>query len=286
MPISQTDLILNPDGSIYHLNLLPEHIAETIITVGDPDRVAHVSDHFDVVDEKIHKREFVTHVGYIRKKKVTVISTGIGTDNIDIVLNELDALVNIDLNTREPKPNTRKLNIIRIGTSGALQENITVGSHLATDYAVGFDNLMSFYPLEVDDFEATLSNDIREKFTLRFSPYVVRGSALLRRQFGRQMISGNTVTCPGFYGPQGRNLRKEGAFPNLVKQFQDYHSQILDFRLTNFEMETAGYYGLGRLLGHEILSVNAIIANRVKSEFAADPHAVVDTLIKKVLENI
>lgn len=285
-PISETDLILNPDGSVYHLNLLPEHLSDTIITVGDPERVAEVSDHFEKIEVRIHKREFVTHVGYLRKKKVTVISSGIGTDNVEILLTELDALANIDLNTRTPKKTRKKLNIIRIGTSGSLQENIPVGSLLASDYAIGFDNLMSFYKLEMDDFETIVADDLEEKIGLPFKPYVVRGSIALKRDIGAGMLTGNTLTCPGFYAPQGRQLRNEIRFPGLIEQLGGYQARGLDFHLTNFEMETAGYYALGRLLGHEILSVNAIIANRVRNEFAPDPHLVIDRLIKKVLEKI
>ena len=180
--ISETDLILNPDGSIYHLNLLPKHISDTIITVGDPSRVYMVSQFFDEVEFEMNKREFITHVGKYKGKKITVISTGIGTDNVEIFFNELDALVNIDFKTREPKARKKKLKIIRVGTSGALQEDVPVGTHLITDYAVGFDNLMNFYDLPMDDFETGLAHDIQKKIGLPFMPYVVKGSSSLLEQ--------------------------------------------------------------------------------------------------------
>jgi uridine phosphorylase len=282
--ISEADLILNPDGSVYHLSLLPKHISETIITVGDPGRVYMVSEYFDEVEFEMNKREFITHVGRYKNKRITVISTGIGTDNVEIFFNELDALVNVDLKTREPKPRRKKLKIVRIGTSGALQEDIPLGSHLISDYAVGLDNLMNFYNLPMDEEEKAIASDIQEKTGLPFTPYVVRGSDALKEQFGAEMITGNTVTCPGFYAPQGRALRIPIRFPKLLQDLNYYHRG--DFWLTNFEMETSGYYALARLLGHEALSVNAIVANRIKNKFSKDPNKVVDSLIRKVLERL
>jgi uridine phosphorylase len=282
--ISETDLILNPDGSVYHLNLLPKHISDTIITVGDPSRVYMVSQYFDEVEFEMNKREFITHVGRFNGKKITVISTGIGTDNIEIFFTEIDALVNIDLKTREPKARKKKLKIIRIGTSGALQEDVAIGTHLATDYAVGLDNLMNFYDLPMDDFETGVAHDLQKKAGLPFMPYVVKGGDLLRKRIAFDMTSGNTVTCPGFYAPQGRELRIPIRFPRLMEELNYYHKG--DFWLTNFEMETAGYYALARLLGHEALSVNAIIANRVKNKFSKDPNKIIESLIEKVLERV
>jgi uridine phosphorylase len=284
--IPETDLMLNSDGSVFHLNLLPRNISDTIITVGDPSRVYQVSQHFDEVEFEMNKREFITHVGSFKGKKITVISTGIGTDNVEIVLTELDALANVDLKSREVKSRKKKLKIIRIGTSGALQEGIPVGTHLVSDYAVGFDNLMNFYDLKMDEFETSIAEDIASTIKLPFLPYVVKGSELLRKQLAPDMISGNTVTCPGFYAPQGREIRLKSRFPNLLSDLNYYHNKNSDFWLTNFEMETSGYYALGRLLGHEILSVNAIIANRIKNKLARDPNKVVDTLILKILERI
>ncbi len=276
--------MLNPDGSVYHLSLLPKNISDTIITVGDPSRVYSVSQYFDEIEFEMNKREFITHVGTYKGKRITVISTGIGTDNIEIFFTELDALVNIDLKTREPKSRKRKLKVIRIGTSGALQDDIPLGTHLASDYAVGLDNLMNFYDLPMDDLETGLAHDIQKKTGLPFMPYVVRGSVSLREQIGADMMKGNTVTCPGFYAPQGRELRVPIRFPKLLEDLNYYHKG--DFWLTNFEMETAGYYALGRLLGHDVLSVNAIIANRIKNKFSKDPNKIVEALIKKVLERV
>ncbi|GIL23669.1 MAG: phosphorylase [Bacteroidota bacterium] len=284
MKISETDLILNPDGSVYHLNLLPKNISDTVIAVGDPGRVYMVSQYFDEVEFEMNKREFITHVGKYNGKRITVISTGIGSDNVEIFFNELDALVNIDLKTREPKTRKRKLKVIRIGTSGALQEDIPVGTHLLSDYAVGLDNLMTFYDLPMDDFETGLAHDIQKKTGLPFMPYVVRGSETLRKQIENEMRIGNTVTCPGFYAPQGRELRLPIRFPQLLEDLNYYHKG--DFWLTNFEMETSAYYAFGRLLGHEVLSANAIIANRIKNKFAKDPNKVVESLIKKVLDRV
>lgn len=282
--ISETDLILNPDGSVYHLSLLPKNITDTIITVGDPSRVYMVSQFFEEVEFEMNKREFITHVGKYNNKRITVISTGIGTDNIEIFFNELDALVNIDLKTREPKPRKKKLKIVRIGTSGALQEDIPVGSHLISDYAVGLDNLMNFYDLPMDDFETGLAHDIQKKTGLPFMPYVVRGSESLRESIGKEMLVGNTVTCPGFYAPQGRALRVPIRFPKLLEDLNYYHKG--EFWLTNFEMETSGYYAMGRLLGHDVLSANAIIANRIKNKFSKNPNKVIEALIEKVLDRI
>ncbi len=284
--IPETSLILNEDGSVYHLNLLPRHISDTVISVGDPNRVYRVSQYFDDVEFEMNQREFITHVGTYKGKKITVISTGIGTDNIEIFFTELDALVNVDLKTREPKSRRKKLKIIRIGTSGALQEDIPLGAHLATEYAVGIDNLMTFYDLPQDDLEAAIGEDIQRQTSLPFSPYVVKGSALLLKQIAEDMITGNTVTTPGFYAPQGREVRIPIRYPKLLEEFNYYHHKAHDFWLTNFEMETAGYYAMARLLGHEVLSVNAIIANRVKNKFSRQPNKVIDGLIKKVLERI
>ncbi len=284
--ISETDLILNEDGSVYHLNLLPKHISDTIITVGDPSRVYQISQYFDDVEFEMNKREFITHVGKFNGKRITVISTGIGTDNIEIFFTELDALVNIDLKTREPKSRRKKIKVIRIGTSGALQEDIPLGSHLVTDYAVGLDSLMNFYDLKMDEFEQNIATDIKNNTSVPYAPYVVKGSETLKEQFAFDMVSGNTVTTPGFYAPQGREVRVPIKFPKLLEELNYYHNKSSDFWLTNFEMETAGYYAMARLLGHEALSVNAIIANRVKNKFSKDPIKVVDGLIRKILERI
>jgi uridine phosphorylase len=225
-------------------------------------------------------------VGRFNGKKITVISTGIGTDNVEIFLTEIDALVNIDLKTREPKSKTKKLKIIRVGTSGSLQEDVPLDSHLVTEYAVGLDNLMQFYDLPMDAFEKKIASDIKSKCELPFTPYVVKGSAMLKERIGFDMISGNTVTAPGFYAPQGRRSRAAARMPKLFENLNYYHNKSSDFWLTNFEMETAGYYAMSRLLGHEVISVNAILANRIKNKFSKNPDNVMDSLIKKVLERI
>lgn len=284
--ISETDLVLNSDGSVYHLSLLPRHISDTILTVGDPSRVNVITQFFDSIEFEMNRREFITQVGTYNGKRITVISTGIGTDNVEIFFSELDALVNIDLKTREPKSRKRKLKIIRIGTSGALQEDVAVGAYLVTEYAVGFDNLMTFYDLKQDEWEKSIGEDIQKKAKLPFTPYVVKGSDTLRKQIGVDMIVGNTVTTPGFYAPQGRTLRIPIKFPKLLDDLNYYHNKSADFWLTNFEMETAGYYALGRLLGHEVLSANAIIANRIKNKFSKDPNKIVEGLIKTVLDRL
>lgn len=284
--IPETDLVLNADGSVYHLSLLPKHISETVITVGDPSRVNVISQYFDAIEFEMNRREFITQVGIYKGKRVTVISTGIGTDNVEIFFTEIDALVNVDLKTREPKARKRKLKIIRIGTSGALQEDIPVGSFLVSDYAVGFDNLMTFYDLKQDDLERGVAEDIRKKVKLPFTPYVVRGSETLRKQIGADMIAGNTVTAPGFFAPQGRTVRVPIKYPKLVDDLISYHHRPSDFWLANFEMETAGYYAMARILGHEVMSANAIIANRAKNKFSKDPNAIVEGLIKIILDRI
>ncbi|ALD21047.1 nucleoside phosphorylase [Hymenobacter sp. DG25A] len=290
MPIPASELILNRDGSIYHLNLLPDHLSDTIITVGDPERVPMVSQHFDSIETQIHKREFVTHVGNYMGKRITVISTGMGTDNIDILLNELDALVNIDFVTREPRSLEERisLRIVRIGTSGALQEDVPLGSHLVTEHGVGLDSLMQFYPLVETGLEVEVATGIQQALGLAYRPYCVRGSDLMREQLGAGMIVGNTLTCPGFYGPQGRVLRLDLRLPDLIQQFQGFrhHSAEGEFRLTNFEMETAGYYALGRMLGHEVVSLNAIVANRATGEFATNSEVVINDLIAQTLNRL
>lgn len=284
--IAETDLVLNRDGSVYHLALLPKHISDTILTVGDPGRVNTISQHFDSIEFEMNRREFITQVGTYRGKRVTVISTGIGTDNIEIFFTEIDALVNVDLKTREPRSRKRKLKIIRIGTSGALQEDIPVGSYLLSDYAVGFDNLMTFYDLKQDENEKAIAEDMRKKVKLPFTPYIVRGSEALRKLIGTDMLIGNTITAPGFFAPQGRSVRLPIRYPKLLDDLNAYHHRSTDFWLANFEMETAGYYALARMLGHEVLSANAIIANRIKNKFSKDPNAIVEGLIKTVLDRI
>ena len=282
--IPPSELILNPDGSVYHLGLKPEHLTDTIITVGDPERVAQVSQYFNRIDVKIQKREFVAHKGVYQGKELLVISSGIGTDNVEILLTELDALANINLATRQIKDEHKTLKIIRIGTSGSLQEDVPLNSFLVSDYAIGLDTLMQFYVLEQTPEETAIALALAHDLQLSFTPYCVQSSQVLKNRIGQDMLKGITVTCPGFYAPQGRVVRapiKFIALPETLQNFKHNH-----FRITNFEMETAGYYALGRLLGHEVLSVNAIIAHRLQHTFSANPYHTIETLILHVLENL
>ncbi|RYE31583.1 MAG: phosphorylase [Sphingobacteriaceae bacterium] len=284
--IAETDLILNPDGSIYHLNLLPEDVAETVITVGDQGRVTEVSKHFDHIDLKKGKREFLTHTGFIGQKRITVISTGIGTDNIDIVLNELDALVNIDFATRSVKSKLTSLDIIRIGTSGALQADIALDSVLIADYGLGFDALMNFYPAKNSIRETELLADINAVFTgINLpKPYLTAAGSGLIKKIGFDLPSGITATAPGFYAPQGRQVRAANAVPGFLQKLQSFRFQ--QQRITNLEMETAGIYALAKVLGHQAVSVNVILANRVQQAFSNNPQQAADKAIKLVLERI
>lgn len=284
--LSSSDLIINPDGSIYHLNLLPEDLAETVLTVGDPDRVAEISKHFDKIELKKGKREFITHTGYLGKRRISVLSTGIGTDNIDIVFNELDALVNIDFNTRMVKEKLTSLNIIRIGTSGAIQADVPMGTILASSYGLGFDSLMQYYIHELSGDEHSLLDSIKTHFShLRgISPYVTAADAGLLQSIASEMEQGLTVTASGFYAPQGRQVRAKNAVPDLITQLNSFRYQHL--RITNLEMETAGIYALAKILGHKALSVNAILASRVSFEFSKNPGQVVEKAIRMVLDKL
>ncbi|RZL61610.1 MAG: phosphorylase [Pedobacter sp.] len=284
--ISEADLIINPDGSIYHLNLLPEDIADTVITVGDLDRVAEVSKYFDSIEVKKGKREFITHTGYIGKKRITVLSTGIGTDNIDIVFNELDALVNIDFSTREVKKELKSLDIIRIGTSGAVQKDIPMGTILASSYGLGFDALMHYYMHEISGDEHTLLDSVKAHFShiKNIHPYITAADQTLLKTIGKDMETGITITAPGFYAPQGRQVRAKNAVPNFIGLLNSFREG--DNRITNLEMETAGIYALAKTLGHKALSVNAILASRVNFEFSSEPNKIVEKAIKTVLERL
>ena len=285
--IAESELIINSRGAIYHLDVKPEEIATTIITVGDPERVRQVSKHFDKFETKSAHREFVTHTGWLGKKKISVVSTGIGTDNIDIVLNELDALVNIDFDSRTVKSELTHLQIIRIGTSGSLQKDIPVDSYVASTFGLGIDNLLNFYRHENNDEEKQLVQSFITQTQLhnQFShPYINSCSASLLKHFVENYHHGITVTCPGFYGPQGRVLRLGLSNPDLINRLT--HFNFGHHHITNFEMETAGIYGLGKLLGHQCLSLNCIVANRVAKEFSTDANAAMDKLIKQTLEVI
>ena len=282
-----SELILNPDGTIYHLNLRPEDIATTIITVGDPDRVANVSKYFDTIDTKRHKREFNTHTGTYKGKQISVISTGIGTDNIDIVLNELDALVNIDFEKRQIKKKLTSLDLIRIGTSGAIQADIPIDSLLLSETAVGFDSLLRCYGnssfLDVDFSEAFVK--YTDWSSLKSSPYVVQADTELVDLFSsEEIITGITATNVGFYGPQGRVLRVGLQDSQLNTKMASF--EYKGRRITNLEMETSGIYGMAKLLGHRAISLNAILANRANTTFSSTPHETVDRLIQYTLSSL
>lgn len=287
MSIKQSELILNPDGSIYHLHLRPEDLATTIITVGDPDRVDQVSKYFDHIELKQQKREFKTHTGLYKNQRITVISTGIGSDNIDIVLNELDALVNIDFETRTLKNKLIALDIVRIGTSGALQADIPVDSILMSTYGLDINGMLPSYKIE------TIRNKAFEKaFCMhtewnndRAQPVLVENSKALEHQlYENHILTGITATCGGFYGPQGRMLRlepKDSIFRNKLQSFR-----YEDLKITNFEMETSAIYGLSKLLGHQACSMNAILANRANGSFSKKPDETIDNLIQYTLNKL
>jgi uridine phosphorylase len=275
--------VLGPDGSIYHLALHPEEVAPIVLTVGDPDRVAKVSAHFDRITVRRQKREFVTHTGEIGGKRLTVISTGIGPDNIDIVINELDALFNIDLHTRTLRPEPQKLHLVRLGTSGSMQPDLEPGTFLASSFGAGLDNLLAFYrPTFTEEEREIAAAFVRELPELP-APYVVAGSRALLDVFS-DWHQGITATCPGFYGPQGRSLRAGAALPDLPERLGRVRSGAQ--RVTNFEMETSAIYGMCRLLGHEALSLSVILANRRLGTFAENPSALEAELIRAALERV
>ncbi|MBB5645552.1 nucleoside phosphorylase [Pedobacter cryoconitis] len=284
--LSEADLVINPDGSIYHLNILPEDVADTVITVGDPDRISEITKHFDRIELKKGKREFLTHTGYIGTKRITVISTGIGTDNIDIVFNELDALVNVDFKTREVKEKLTSLAIIRVGTSGAVQPDLPMGTILASTFGLGLDALMHYYVHGVPDEEKGLFEHVKTHFQdlHAVNPYLTSADPVLLNTIGKGMEQGITVTAPGFYAPQGRQVRAQNAVPDFIQKLNTFKYE--NYRITNLEMETAGIYALAKVLGHKALSVNAILASRVNYQFSKDPNSVVDKAIKLVLERI
>jgi uridine phosphorylase len=278
---SESDLIVNTEGRVYHLNLLPEQLANTILTVGDPARVSQVSRYFDRIEYRQQHREFVVHTGYLAKQRITVLSTGMGTDNIDIVLNELDALVNIDLVKRQPKTIHQRLNIIRIGTCGALQAETTLDSFVLTDFSIGFDNLLLFYQQQYNGVEKAIQNALCAEFT-DIQPYVAEGATTLIQQFSEKATAGMTATMPGFYGPQGRSLRLPLAVPNFMQHLTAFQYQ--DKKILSFDMETAGIYGLGELLGHACCSIAVVVAQRHQGQFTSSVDKAVDHLIRYVLE--
>ncbi len=283
--IEESELIVNSDGSIFHLHLLPEQLADDVILVGDPGRVALVSKHFDNIECKVQNREFITHTGTYKGKRISVLATGIGTDNIDIVMNELDALANIDLKSRTPKAEHRTLNLLRIGTSGGLQEDMAIGSFLLSETAIGFDGLLNFYRRR----DEACNLDMEEKFIKHMNwnprlanPYFVDGSKLLADKFDEHFRHGITISAPGFYGPQGRELR-------LEIQDREINDKVRSFRyngrcITNYEMESSAIFGLSKLLGHNASTVCLIIANRYAKQFVKDAAPKMEELIERSLD--
>jgi len=278
--LSASELVLNVDGSVYHLNLLPEDIADKIILVGDPDRVPKVSQFFDKVEIKKNKREFYTHTGVLRGERISVLSTGIGTENIDIVMNELDALVNINLNNKEFHSEKKSLQLFRLGTCGSVNPDIEVDNMLVSENVVGLDGLLHFY----SDYH--FENDFSKKFLSDFpydniKPMLYFGecSSELKNLYKDAKYFGNTATFPGFYAPQGRQLR--------LRALDDKFLEVLnELGISNFEMETSAIYGLAKLLGHRAITVNCVIANRRRGEFSADHHKVERDAIQWVLDRI
>ncbi|MDP2424126.1 MAG: nucleoside phosphorylase [Bacteroidales bacterium] len=285
--LEESELILNDDGSIYHLRLRPEHLADNIIVVGDPQRVEIISRHFDSVEFRIQNREIITHTGYYNHKRLTVLSTGMGTDNIDIVINELDALVNIDLQSREIKKELKSLNIIRLGTSGAIQPEIPLNAFVMSEYGIGLDGLMHFYNTDHPLF----NHPMNEAFIAQThwpsnlpSPYAVSGSDYLKQKLGDGFICGITATAPGFYGPQGRKLRLDLGLHDLNQRLETFSFDGL--KISNFEMETSALYGLSALLGHNALTICVAIANRHKKEYNKDYKKFMEQLILIALERL
>ncbi len=277
--IPESELILHPDGSVFHLRLLPEQLGNIVFTVGDPDRVATVSQHLDQIDFKLQNREFITHTGWKNGHRVSVISTGMGTDNIEILMTELDALVNVDLQTRQVKEKKTSLQIIRIGTSGSLQEDIPTGTLLASEIAIGMDTLMAYYP-ELSGPQ-NFGQAIQAELGLSFRPYQAAASTKLLGMLDTSIPRGITLTCPGFYAPQGREVRLKPRFDQLIERLAAL--RVEGRYLTNFEMETAGYYAMGELLGHDVLSLNAILVNRPLKKFSPDGEKTVERAIQTAL---
>ena len=282
--IEESELIINKRGAIYHLDLRPEELAHKIFLVGDPGRVPVVSKYFDRIEIKQQHREFISHTGFIGSERFTVISTGIGTDNIDIVMNELDALANIDFSTRTINQSHIQLQIIRLGTSGSLQKEIPVDSFVASTHGLGIDNLLNFYRMEPRGAEQeilqafTTHTQLHQQFA---HPAIASASGYLLRYFTEGYFTGITITCPGFYGPQGRVLRLELRHPDLIDRLTSFH--FGPYRISNFEMETSAIYGLGNMLGHQCLSLNVIVANRISKTFSSNSLLAVERLIEKSL---
>ncbi|WP_276392257.1 nucleoside phosphorylase [Eudoraea chungangensis] len=287
MQLGASELILNADHSIYHLNLLPQDIAQTVILVGDPNRVPLISEHFETIEFKKGKREFITHTGSFRGKRISVLSTGIGADNIDIVMNELDALVNIDFERRRIKEEKTSLDIIRLGTSGSIQPNISIDSFLLSEYAMGFDSVIHYYDSEHIQYpEMQLAFIDHMKWSVFKSiPYVVDSDNILTQKLNSELTTlGFTATNVGFYGPQGRKLRLRLEDDNLNSKLSSFSYQ--GKQITNLEMETSAIFGLAKLLGHSAASLNVILANRTTEEFSENPARAIENLIEYTLDKI
>jgi uridine phosphorylase len=285
MQIKESELILNKDGSIYHLNLRPEQVAPLIITVGDQDRVAKVSQHFDRIEHRVRKREFITHTGWIGSQRLSVISSGIGPDNIDIVVNELDALFNIDFQTRQPKSSPTPLTFIRLGTAGGLQAEVPVDSLVASTGGIGLDGLLQFYEAP-EQQQHTVVEALRRHFGSAWdfpvAPYFAAADPEMIEQFSDGFYQGYTATNPGFYGPQGRQLRAPVRLPDYLDRLQQFQHD--GTKILNLEMETAALFGLSHLLGHRAISLSAVIANRALGQFSRDTGKAVANLIRATLE--
>lgn len=283
--IGESELIITDKGTIYHLDIAPEQLGNTVLLVGDPTRVTSVSKHFDKILYKAQHREFVTHTGLVGKKKITVVSTGIGTDNIDIVINELDALCNIDFKNRSIKQQLNSLNIIRLGTCGALQAETPIDSIIASSYAIGIDNLMHYYPMHNNTDEQFILHEFNMHTRLQntpITPYIIEASIHVRKHFGNQFLHGITVTTPGFYGPQARVLRAPLSYPNLIDSLTTFSSR--NMQVLNLEMETSALYGLCRVLNHNCMSVSTVINNRIRKTFTSNMKSSIDHMIQQVLE--
>lgn len=282
--IAPSELIINARGAVYHLDLRPEELAPTVITVGDPARVAAVSKYFDQIEHRGEHREFITHTGRIGQKRITVLSSGIGPDNIDIVMNELDALVNVDLTTRLPHNELRSLNIVRLGTTGSLQKDIPIDSLVVSTHGLGIDNLLHYYRLEPTAEEITLLDAFTahtQFHQLSGFPYLSSAAPSLLSLFVEELYAGITITAPGFYGPQGRVVRLGLKHPGFIDSLTHFRHGM--HRISNMEMETAAIYGLGRLLGHHCLALNAVVANRITQTFSENVNAAVEKLIMQFL---
>jgi len=287
MYLQASELILNGDGSIFHLKLFPADIANTIILVGDPNRVEMVSAFFDSIEIRKSNREFVTHTGTYQQRRITVLSTGIGTDNVDIVLNELDALANIDLDERRLKTTSKSLRLVRIGTTGGLQKDIPINSFILSRYAAGFDTVLNFYAGRSKVADMAMETAFKKHTDwnpVLPDPYFVRSSDDLFRLFPPETHSGITVSAPGFYGPQGRKIRLQPLDPQLNDKLESFRYR--DLRITNYEMESSALFGLAQLLGHQAVTLCAMIANRASLEFTEDYKGIINKLIKFTLEHL